>query len=454
MGHISRSRECTRRNKLQNSPVASEVESLENRRVPTMVVDLPVGVGPFELSRQDNEMIIRQQDGTELFHLPLTQTLRINGTAEAETLVVNLNGGLPMKTVIFNARGGRDTLQLVGNRADTVNYGFDTAKSGDIGLRDRNNLSINKTIKFVGVESCDEELTGVHDRSFQFRGVTGAGITIADDGLDGNGLSQLTSRASPTVKFTDSMSLIFNLTGGHDRLVASRMDTGFSSLQGIRVACGDGNDAINVQQSGLAAWLDGGSGNDTLVGSIRADALWGGDGNDTLRGSDGDDYLVGSSGDDFVVGGNGNDTFEVNSGADTLKGQGGDDGFLLHLETQGTEVGTPTLSGGEGIDTVRGFLRDAASVILTDSELRKTASAVTRTYRFQNIERIHLSGHPAANLQSGALLIDASATTTGVTLEGGIHNDTLIGGLGDDLLVGNAGDDSLQGGPGVNVLQQ
>src|SRR5262249_23024345 len=66
-------------------------------------------------------------------------------------------------------------------------------------------------------------------------------------------------------------------------------------IEVLRVSGGDGNDVIqalgtfNVNQ----VQLDGGAGNDLLVGSSGDDLLMGGDGNDTLQGGAGRDELHG-----------------------------------------------------------------------------------------------------------------------------------------------------------------
>ena len=57
-----------------------------------------------------------------------------------------------------------------------------------------------------------------------------------------------------------------------------------------------------------------------------------------------------------------------------------------------------------------------------------------------------------ASGNAGNNVLDASAKTTEVLLDGGAGNDTLRGGAGDDLLVGGEGADNLQGGAGADQL--
>ncbi|MEX2129695.1 MAG: type I secretion C-terminal target domain-containing protein [Xanthobacteraceae bacterium] len=56
-------------------------------------------------------------------------------------------------------------------------------------------------------------------------------------------------------------------------------------------------------------YIDGGKGNDTIIGSNFADELRGGANNDTLNGGGGDDRLVGGAANDMLTGGEGADTF-------------------------------------------------------------------------------------------------------------------------------------------------
>jgi len=67
----------------------------------------------------------------------------------------------------------------------------------------------------------------------------------------------------------------------------------------IVVAAGAGDDAVTMDANvNLPTRLDGGAGNDTLVGGSGADVIAGRAGDDTLRGLGGADRLLGGAGDD------------------------------------------------------------------------------------------------------------------------------------------------------------
>lgn len=76
-----------------------------------------------------------------------------------------------------------------------------------------------------------------------------------------------------------------------------------------------GNDTLVAVPSFLGGdTLDGGPGNDLLVGSGATDTLEGGPGNDILRGGAGADLLVGGSGRDVIQGQGGRDLIEARDG--------------------------------------------------------------------------------------------------------------------------------------------
>jgi serralysin len=85
--------------------------------------------------------------------------------------------------------------------------------------------------------------------------------------------------------------------------------------------------------------LDGGNGNDAILGLAGNDTLNGGNGNevldggggiDTLIGGNGDDMLFGSFGNDVLDGGNGDDVLDGGGGNDTMTGGNGPDQFVFH----------------------------------------------------------------------------------------------------------------------------
>ena len=106
---------------------------------------------------------------------------------------------------------------------------------------------------------------------------------------------------------------------------------------------GDGNDQI--VGGGVNDILIGGAGNDRIDGGNGNDELHGNEGDDQLKGKNGDDFLWGGIGFDKLVGGGGNDQLFGEEGDDFLSGGSGDD--LLD-----GGPGNDRISEGPGRDTV------------------------------------------------------------------------------------------------------
>jgi VCBS repeat-containing protein len=84
-----------------------------------------------------------------------------------------------------------------------------------------------------------------------------------------------------------------------------------SAVREVRAWGRAGDDRIDIANLAVASVLNGGAGNDTLIGGAADDLLFGGTGADSL---------YGNSGDDFLVGGDGGDRFTGDSGDDVLVG--------------------------------------------------------------------------------------------------------------------------------------
>jgi Ca2+-binding RTX toxin-like protein len=178
-------------------------------------------------------------------------------------------------------------------------------------------------------------------------------------------------------------------------------------------------------------FVDGGSGNDTIIGS---DA-WNGD----LRGNAGDDTLIGGAGNDTLTGGTGNDT---------LRGGDGDDTIVL----SGTGDQNDIVDGGNGTDTIKtagaltlhGFDADADSI---EAWLGTAANGagVTGTAASETFDLSHLAS------VIKLLFVDGGAGDD-IVIGSNAWNGDLRGGAGNDTLHGGTGDDKLTGGTGIDMF--
>lgn len=113
---------------------------------------------------------------------------------------------------------------------------------------------------------------------------------------------------TPNEDFTGAASFEYTITDG-EATATAKVSVNVTAVAGINRSGGTGRDT-----------LTGSVGRDTLSGGNAEDILNGGAGGDTLRGDNGNDTLIGGTGSDTVTGGNGNDVFvlAVGAGTDTI----------------------------------------------------------------------------------------------------------------------------------------
>jgi Ca2+-binding RTX toxin-like protein len=130
----------------------------------------------------------------------------------------------------------------------------------------------------------------------------------------------------------------------------------FGASNSIEVISAGGFSSVSVYGDDDANLLDFST--TTLIGITEVN---GGDGNDTIIGSAGADNIVDDGGSDSLSGGGGADTLDGGGGNDTLDGTasvtpklfGGSGDDLLILDTANLEQGGTIASGGSGQDELR-----------------------------------------------------------------------------------------------------
>ncbi|HEY6776459.1 MAG TPA: calcium-binding protein [Thermoleophilaceae bacterium] len=192
---------------------------------------------------------------------------------------------------------------------------------------------------------------------------------------------------------------------GANNIDLSGVTGDFTALASITVDGRGGNDMINGSQ--LADTLDGGDGNDRIIGDdnpLNTD--------DLMRGGAGDDTMVWNPGDDDDIneGGAGNDTSEVNGG--------GKEQFEVK----------PGAGGRVAFDRVQPDPSFGAPFNVDISD---------------DTEKLDL------NAGGGDDIVNAAAGLDGLgfalDMDGGDGNDTIDGGDGADQLSGGNGNDSITG---------
>jgi Ca2+-binding RTX toxin-like protein len=424
------------------------------------------------------------------------QSVRVSGLGGNDSLLLDeTNGALPKASV--SGGSGNDTL-TGGSGNDTLN--------GD----DGNDVLLGKggNDQLFGGAGNDT-LTGGTGADQAF-GQSGNDRMIWNPG-DGSDLNE-GGEGTDTVEVNGGDAAeAFSAEGVGNRVLFQRIDPvpftidiGGSEKLALNAKGGDDSFFGGTDLAALTAFtVDGGAGNDSLVGTDGADTLIGGDGNDFVDGNagtdvgllgagndvfrwdpgDGSDVVEGQAGSDLLLfnGANlnesvdlsarhgrlrffrdlGNITMDVNdTEAVQFNALGGADKVTVH-DLRGTDVTQVNLNllastgAGDGqIDSViveGGHGRDVATV----GGSAATGVSVNGLAATVSIKGPEPTDKLTVNALAGRDVVDASGLAAGAILfaaDGGKGRDVLVGGAGNDTLLGGAGADVLIGGPGHDVL--
>jgi Ca2+-binding RTX toxin-like protein len=262
--------------------------------------------------------------------------------------------------------------------------------------------------------------------------------------LTGDGTAETVTLAVSGANVTHNLA-VTNLPGGGGLADNTDFDPGPGKVTvpntgsvNLVVNVGAGNDNVNVSDPSFAGTpvINGGDGDDTIVGSAALDAVDGGPGNDRITAFRGNDTITGSTGNDVIIWNNGD-------GSDLDDGGAGADETLI----------------------VTGTADDLMTVDQVALTTRFARSNAPFAVEMRAVERLSVSSAAGNDRLASApdvpvaLAIDAGpgddTVTTGAgadDLAGGDGNDLLSGGAGVDELAGGRGDDVLNGGAGDDHL--
>ena len=298
---------------------------------------------------------------------------RINNTLVARRLGVDLftsagiedvgsltiNGGSAKDTVILdaslNSAGSPATKKFTSQIIVNGNAGDDKLDAGKITVA-------TFGIQFNGGANNDTALGGAgHDRFFggdgndSLNGGAGNDTLVGDSGSDqlvGGTGNDTYFFADTNAAETDTLTEL--PSAGNDTLDFSQLTTAVQVNLHLEVGMAThasrtvNTSAIgSTKLSGNFENVNGGSGNDVILGNAAANSLNGGSGNDSLDGDSGNDTINGGSDDDAIFGGDGNDVINGNEGSDTIIGDAGND--TIH-----GDAGDDTVIGGLGADQLFG----------------------------------------------------------------------------------------------------
>ena len=303
-----------------------------------------------------------------------SNTLVINNVADVVEVSAGAGSDTVESSVSFTLQQGLDTLQLLGNanvvgggngdqqNVITGNAGNDTLIAGS----GSDTLVAGTGIDTLIAGSGHDLLQGSGGDTFVLGGSGsaeiqvargsgtiqfGAGVTAADLNLSlGVG-----SDGSPALLISgDGLAVTvdggwqgsigdFDFADGSQLTLAQLLAAGH--VQSSTLAFGNSNFVLDVTPGDS---LQGGTGNDTLVGTGAGDTIVAGSGNQALAGYGAGDVLVGGVGDDSLYG-SGGGTLAAGSGTTTLYGGPGSNTYLL---TQGGTATLYTSSAASGAQTI------------------------------------------------------------------------------------------------------
>jgi len=402
---------------------------------------------------------------------------------------------------IVEGQTGTDTLQLTGVAFSEV---FELSANGG---RIRIDHSVDMAILDVNaIEQVVLHPLGGID-FVTINDLTGTGVTKVDVDLAGtvNGVTPDKSVDTVTVNGTavdDSIKLAsagtqIDITGLSETVIIDHSSTiDLLAINGL-----GGDDVIDASSIGLgrlALTLNGGAGDDLIIGGFGNDLIVGGTGSDTALMGGGNDTFVWNPGD-------GSDIVEGQSGFDTLTFNGANVAENIDISANGGRTRltrdvasiTMDLNGVERIEfTARGGADNITVNDLTGTSVKQVAidlavtpgsnvgDGATDTVKVNGTggddhvnvglvagattvtglaATVSITGGEAANdilyvfTLGGNDVIDASKLPTGGSIpllyvDAGDGNDTIIGGASNDILLGGNGNDIVTGNGGVDLV--
>ena len=262
----------------------------------------------------------------------------------------------------------------------------------------------------------------------------------ANDWIDSSIDLNLSSYANVNNLALQGDALIGEGSATNNILVGNGFGNYLAGLGGDDVLIGDGNGPNasfgNFTDDDVNDLLDGGAGNDFIIGSLGSNSYHYYDGDDY----DGDDYQDGG---DALLGGLGNDIYVISNINDSVSDSGG-------IDTVISRTSNLSIEAYIGVENAK--LADPVTTIAELSALGNRLSAAgfnlptlypSNSYVPDGDSAFHLTGNDLANILTG--------NSVSNELIGGIGNDTLYGGAGNDVLIGGVGIDSLIGGDGDDI---
>ncbi len=405
---------------------------------------------------------------------------------------------------VVEGQAGNDTLLFNGSNA---NEHISITANGQRVLLSRDVGAVNMDVN--GVETIHVNAIGGAD-NITIGDLTGTGVThVALDlaGVAGSGTGD-GQVDTVTINATNGSNQITISSAGSSVSVSGLKELvtidGVEATDQLVINGLSGNDTINATAlATMSLTIDGGAGNDTIIGSQGSDTLIGGDGNDTITGGRGNDVaFLGAGNDKFIWNpGDGSDVVEGQDGNDTLQFNGSNANENISISANGQrvelfrDVGAVTMDLN-GIETINVAALGGADTITVGDLSGTGVTRVNIDLGFNGAgdgqaDTVFVNGtngddHVSVFGSAGGTLtvlglaadvviqhvegandqlilnalggndsVDASHVADGqvqLTINGGAGNDTLIGSAGNDLINGGTGNDAAFMGAGNDTF--
>ena len=459
----------------------------------------------FDVSANGSRVRFTRNIANIVMDIAGVETLNVRALGGADVLTVNDLTGTGLKKVnanlaAFDGNGdaAADAVVLNGTPgADKIKLSSTDSSATATGLA--------AAVTVTGADALGDRFTVAAlggDDVFDPSGLGATPIQFVADGGEGT--------EKVTINGTDAAEVFTATANGtsarFDRVSPTAMNFDVMNVESVVVKMGAGDDsfsAVGNLAALTAITVEGGLGNDTILGSNGADVLNGGAGNDFIDGQQGNDtILLGADDDTFQWDpGDGSDVVEGQSGNDTMVFNGANIGEIMDISANagrvkftrnianivmdlngienvrvntfgGADVVTVNNLAGTALKSVKVNLAQfdgngdaAADTVVVNASDRTEAIAVSGTQGGAIVTglftQVELSGgenaldRVAVNAFGGDDVVDATgltATTVTAVIDGGDGDDVLLGGAGNDTIFGGNGDDILIGGPGQDVL--
>lgn len=230
---------------------------------------------------------------------------------------------------------------------------------------------------------------------------------------------------------------------------------------------GEGNDTIDASYIPLVngpcpitVTLEGGAGNDLMIGSRYADDIDGGLGNDTIYGGAGNDLIADGGNYGEIYGGDGNDRISSTFLSGIIAGENGND--IINIDTALPNLRSTyiTVYDGEGNDTVNiGSLQDAVKIKGSPGADRYNLAADRSNFNifFEYTQWTQSSGANVDVISNFSLANEIDLSHLVHSPIANLHWANNVQGAGNVMLqVNNAthtGDLYVNAGPGYGIMQ-